>query len=60
MSSRYELHTRIAALQAVLAKAERQLPLNQPIRSTHLYEEAIKTLDEMTAQFRATIDQARP
>lgn len=59
MSSRYELHPRLAALQATLVKAERKLPLNQPIRSAHLYDEAIKTIDEMVERFSETIRQAQ-
>lgn len=59
MSSRYELHPRLAALQAILAKAERKLPLSQPIRSADLYDEAIKTVDEMIERFGEIIEQAR-
>ncbi|WP_326637308.1 hypothetical protein OG884_26610 [Streptosporangium sp. NBC_01755] len=59
MSSRYELHPRLSALQATLAKAERKLPLSQPIRSADLYDEAIKTVDEMVERFGEIIEQAR-
>ena len=59
MSSRYELGPRLDALRATLAKAERKLPLSQPIRSADLYNEAIKTVDEMIERFNEVIEQAR-
>ncbi len=58
-ANRDDLHQAINRLTASLAKAERQLPLSQPIRSWDLYAHAIQHLDTLTDNVRTTITRAR-
>jgi hypothetical protein len=56
---RYTLNKSLSKLQATLAKAERKLPLSQPVRSWHLYADAITAIDTLTTQIQARIDNAQ-
>lgn len=46
-ASRYTLNPKIEKLRAALARAERTMPLGQPMRSTHLYAEAGQRIDDL-------------
>lgn len=59
MTSRYDLNPRLAKLQAVLAKAERTLPLDQPLRSADLYAQALHTVDQLIERLEAAVAEAR-
>jgi hypothetical protein len=55
---RYALADATAQLRATLAKAERKLPLSQPVRSWDLYADAIAEIDALTARMQARINDA--
>lgn len=59
MSNRYELNNTISQLQAALAKAERKLPLSQPVRSADLYTHAITQIKDMTTHVLAETAKAQ-
>lgn len=55
---RQDLYKAYDRLRATLAKAERNLHLGQPIRSTDLYAEAIAYIDELTRRAQDAIENA--